>query len=116
VKIKFQADANLNEDIVNGVLRRIPEIDFQTAHEANLHRASDPEVLTIAAGEGRMLVTHDRKTMPAHFGKFIESRTSPGVLIVSQNTEVVRAIEELILIWIASEAEEYINSIRAFPL
>jgi len=54
VKIKFQADANLNEDIVNGVLRRIPEIDFQTAHEANLHRASDPEVLTIAAGASKL--------------------------------------------------------------
>jgi hypothetical protein len=32
MKIKFQADADLNEDIVTGVLRRMPEIDFQTAN------------------------------------------------------------------------------------
>jgi hypothetical protein len=36
MKIRFQADADLNEDIVTGVLRRVPEIDFQTATEAQL--------------------------------------------------------------------------------
>jgi len=32
--IRFQADVNIN--IVRGVLRREPTIDFQTAQEANL--------------------------------------------------------------------------------
>jgi hypothetical protein len=36
VKVRCQADADFNEDIVTGVLRRVPEIDFQTAHEAQL--------------------------------------------------------------------------------
>ena len=36
MKVRFQADADLNEDIVSGVLRRVPEIDFQTANEAEL--------------------------------------------------------------------------------
>ena len=116
MKIRFQADANLNEDIVNGVLRRVPEIDFQSAHDAGLERLSDPEVLRLAAREERILVTHDRKTMPLHFGKFIEAHTCPGVLIIAQDTEVHRAIEELILVWMASETEEYINSIRTLPL
>ena len=31
MKVRFQADADLNEDIVAGVQRRVPEIDFQTA-------------------------------------------------------------------------------------
>jgi predicted nuclease of predicted toxin-antitoxin system len=116
VKTRFQADANLNDDIVSGVLRRVPQIDFQTALEADLHELPDQEVLALAARDGRILVTHDRKTMPAHFGKFIESQASPGVLIISQNTEILRAIEELILIWMASEAEDYVNSIRTLPL
>jgi predicted nuclease of predicted toxin-antitoxin system len=68
VKIRFQADADFNEDIVAGVLRRLPEIDFQTANEAKLARLSDPEVLAKAAAEGRILITHDRKTVPLHFG------------------------------------------------
>jgi predicted nuclease of predicted toxin-antitoxin system len=116
VKIRFQADADLNEDIVAGVLRRLPEIDFQTAREAKLARLPDPEVLAKAAAEGRILITHDRKTLPIHFGKFIQVHSSPGVLIVSQKAEVLRIIEDLILIWFASDAEEYMNSIRTLPL
>ena len=30
MKIRFQADADLNEDIVSGVRRREPSVDFQT--------------------------------------------------------------------------------------
>jgi hypothetical protein len=116
VKPSFQADADLNEDIVSGVLRRVPEIDFQTANDAGFTSLSDPEILVVAASDGRILITHDRRTMPTHFGTFIETETSPGVLIVQQDTEIVRIIEDLILIWAASEAEEYINSIRTLPI
>jgi predicted nuclease of predicted toxin-antitoxin system len=116
VKIHFQADEDFNEDIVSGVLRRVPEIDFQTSREANLESLHDLEVLAAAAREGRVLVTHDRKTMPRHFGRFIETDVSPGVFIVSQRAGVPEIIEELILIWVASETEEYTNSIRTLPL
>jgi hypothetical protein len=36
MKVRFQADSDLNEDIVTGVIRREPRIDFQTANEASL--------------------------------------------------------------------------------
>lgn len=77
MKLRFQADADLNEDIVKGVLRREPGIDFRTAILAGLRGLGDLEVLTLAAEEGRILVSHDRKTMPRAFGKFIQSKTSP---------------------------------------
>jgi hypothetical protein len=51
VKLRFQADADLNEDIVKGVLRREPGIDFQTATSAGLRGLSDLEVLALAAVE-----------------------------------------------------------------
>ena len=115
MKIRFQADADLNEDIVAGVIRREPGIDFQTATEAELTGVLDEQVLAVAAREHRLLVTHDRKTMPAHFAEFIGREESPGVLIVSQRTSVAVVIEELLLIWEASEAEEYINRICKIP-
>jgi hypothetical protein len=46
VKVRFQADADLNEDIVTGVLRRQPQVDFQTANRAGFRFLSDVEVLT----------------------------------------------------------------------
>ena len=116
MKVRFLADQNLNDDIVSGVLRRLPEADFETAYDAGLEAASDAELLLFAAKEGQLLVTHDRKTMPIHFGRFIETQNSAGVLVISQDCEVSLAIEELVLVWEASEAEEYLNLIRPIPL
>ena len=77
--IKFQADNDLKRAIVNGVKRRQPAIDFQTAEEAQLDGISDEEVLSRAANEDRILVSHDRRTMPVHFGNFTTSQDSAGV-------------------------------------
>jgi len=116
VRIRFQADADLNEGIVTGVLRREGRIDFQTADEAGLRGLGDPDVLALAARERRIVVSHDRKTMPRHFAEFLRSNSSPGVFIVSQKTDLISAIEELVLIWAASEAEEWVNRLATIPL
>jgi predicted nuclease of predicted toxin-antitoxin system len=71
MKVRFQAGADLNQNILLATLRREPSIDFQTALAAGLASLSDREVLAMAASEGRVLVTHDRKTMPRHFAEFI---------------------------------------------
>jgi predicted nuclease of predicted toxin-antitoxin system len=114
--VRFQADADLNAEIVAGVLRREPSIAFQTADEANLRQVPDPEVLALAAQENRILVTHDRRTMPRYFADFILHHSSPGVFIIAQTMSVRAAIEELLLVWAASESEEWRNLIVELPL
>lgn len=116
MKLRFQADADLNQIIVKATLRCEPIIDFQTAQAAKLSGLKDEEVLALAAKESRILVTHDRKTIPHHFAVFIMSQTSPGVLIVPQKLQIANVVEDLILIWAVSEAEEWINRIRSLPL
>ena len=116
MKIRFQADADLNQNIVRATLRREPSIDFQTAHTAGLEGLGDKEVLALAAEQGRVLATHDRKTMPHHFGEFILSRSSPGILIIPQKLPVSQVVDDLILIWAATEAEEWVNRIFVLPL
>ena len=116
MKIRFQADADLNQIIVRATLRREPSINFQTAHTAGLEGLDDNDVLALATEQGRVLVTHDRKTMPHHFGEFILSKTSPGVLIITQKLPVALAVEDLLLIWAATEAEEWVNRIFVLPL
>ena len=64
MEIRFQADADLNQLLVSAVLRREPKINFQTAFQAKLANLEDPQVLQFAAAEQRILVTHDRRTMP----------------------------------------------------
>ncbi len=114
--IRYQADADLNQAIVTGVLRQEPNIDFQTAYEAQLSSLTDLEVLALAAEQKRILVTHDRKTMPYHFAQFLSTHQSSGVLIVSKSLEIEIVINELILIWSASDAEEWINRLAKIPL
>ena len=52
MKIRFQADVDLNEDIVKGILRREPGVDFRTAPSAGFRGLSDLEVLALAAADG----------------------------------------------------------------
>ena len=84
MKVRFQADADFNQNIVRAVRRRDPAIDFQTAHDARLHGVDDAMVLARAAEEGRLVVSHDYRTMPRHFATFVTTRTSAGVIMVSQ--------------------------------
>jgi hypothetical protein len=97
-------------------LRREPGIDFRTAWAAGLAGLSDQDVLALAARSGRLLVTHDRKTMPKHFTEFIAAQSSAGVLIVPQKLPVTQVVEDLILIWAATEAEEWKNMIYSLPV
>ncbi|MBI1747298.1 MAG: DUF5615 family PIN-like protein [Acidobacteria bacterium] len=116
MKVRFQADADLNQVIIKATIRHEPRIDFRTALTANLPGLRDKDVLALAARDGRVLVTHDRKTMPKHFADFITAETSTGVLIIPQRLSVAHAVEEITLIWTASEAEEWINRIYSLPL
>ena len=92
-------------------------MDFLTAHAAGLRGMADPEVLTLAAGQQRLLVSHDVSTMPGHFRAFkAAGKHSAGVLLLPQSLEVGAAIDELLLIWLASEASEWENRIAWLPL
>jgi hypothetical protein len=113
---RFQADEDFNQRIVLGLRRREAAIDFRDAHDGRVIGASDATVLRLAAESGRILISHDRKTMPAHLARFIESYSSPGVIIVSQELDVGVAIEDLLIFWAASDAEEWRNQLGFVPL
>lgn len=58
MRVRFQADADLNRHIIAAVKRREPLVDFQTTPEAGLMGLDDPTVLALASSEGRLLVSH----------------------------------------------------------
>jgi hypothetical protein len=77
----------------------------------------DPEVLALAAEQQRVLVSHDVGTMPAHFRAFRNAgKQSAGVFLIPQTLDMGIAIDELLLIWIASEAAEWENRLEWLPL
>jgi len=113
---RFQADADFNHKVLRGLRRREPALDFQDAHGGRVIGLPDREVLSIAAEMGRILVSHDRSTMPAHFAQFLTMRRSPGLIIVDQDLDIGRSIEELLLIWAATDIVEWLDKIGYVPI
>ena len=116
MRIQFQADADLRGVIITTLLRREPMINFQTAHDAGLAGLHDLKVLEIAARENRLLVSHDHTSMPIHFATFISGNMSSGVVIVPQHLPLNVVVDELMLIWVASDQSEWTNRISYLPL
>jgi len=113
---RFLADANLDQTIVAGVVRREPVIDFELPQRFIPEGMKDPQVLAVAASLGRILVTHDVRTMPRHFREFVTSNESPGVILIPRLMPIAQAIDEILLIWQISEADEWRNLLRWLPL
>src|SRR5438067_7119329 len=116
MRIKFQADADLDGRILRGLRRVAPEVDVRTAAEAGLAALEDPEVLRLAAEAGRILISQDRSTMPAHFQRFVSRSQSPGVFLLRPRVPMAVAIEELFFIPAPSKIGGGINRLAWFPL
>lgn len=75
----------------------------------------DSEVLAFAAENGFLLISHDVNTMPAEASaRIAAAQPMCGLFMVRQTQPIAPAIEARVLIWSASESEEWQNQIR-FP-
>jgi hypothetical protein len=115
LKIIFQADADLNPEIERGPRRREPAIDFRGAGGVIPDRASDPDVLRLAADAGRVLVSRDVGTMPDHFKRFVAEQESPGLLLIPSSKSIGAAFDGLSIVWLTWPAEEMRGQIRWLP-
>jgi hypothetical protein len=96
--IRFQADADLNQAIVSSTRQKESAIDFQSAFKAGLEGIPDPEILERADRQQRILVTHDRSSMPNHLrARLAAGQSSPGIRIVSQFGPLGPVVEALSL-------------------
>jgi predicted nuclease of predicted toxin-antitoxin system len=77
------SDENFNGDIVRGLLLRQPEMDLVRVQDVGLEGMDDPHVLDWAAGNGRVVLTHDRSTLRDFAFLRVEyAEPMPGVFVV----------------------------------
>jgi hypothetical protein len=114
VRIRFQADANLDPDIGLGLQRRDRSLDYRLASGVIPDGMPDLEVLKLAADDGRVLVSNDLR-MPKHLADFVAVSDSPGLLLVPSRMSIGETIEGLFLCWLSWTAEELRNQIRWLP-
>jgi hypothetical protein len=114
---RFLADHDLNEHLVCGVVRREPAIEFIRVRDIDMHERPDAEVLAYAAEHQMLVISHDVNTMPANaYTRIRAGALMAGLLMVKQSDPVGMVIDDLILIWSASEAEEWQNVVGFLPL
>ncbi|GAB4176583.1 MAG: hypothetical protein Fur006_07620 [Coleofasciculaceae cyanobacterium] len=77
----------------------------------------DPDILIWCEEHGFVLVTNNRTSMPPHLTNHLaQGRHVPGIFILNPNMSVGETIDELILIALASEDDEYQDYITHLPL
>jgi hypothetical protein len=117
VTVRFLADEDLDTDIIRGLHSREPAIDILDVKTAGLRGAADPEILELAACEDRVLITHDRNTMTRYFRDRLDAgMPAPGMFILPQQSAAIGAIiESLLLVWTASQSDEWRNQMVYLP-
>lgn len=115
--IRFLADHDLNEHIVAGVHRLDPSVEFQHVRDFGLQERPDDEVLEYAHREQWLVVSHDVNTMTAAASRRLENNLGLcGLLMVPQSEPVRNVIESLLLIWSATELEDWTDQVVFLPL
>jgi predicted nuclease of predicted toxin-antitoxin system len=115
--IPLLVDQNFNEHIVDGLTRRNAALDLIHVRDVGLADSPDPVILEWAAMQGRVLLTHDRKTIPrfAH-ARVAAGQPMPGVFLVSDDMPIGQAIDELLIAIHCLSRDECKDIVKYFPL
>jgi hypothetical protein len=114
--MKFLTDENFEGAIFRGLLRHKPYIDLVRVQDVGLSGADDPTILEWASEEGRILLTHDRRTMPRYaYQRMAIGKSIAGMLVMKATIPVSQAIEDILLIDAASVAAEWRNKVQDLP-
>ena len=115
--LKLLTDENFNGDILRGLRRRLPELDAVRVQDVELSAAGDCEILEWASAAGRILLTHDRETVPDFVYERIRSgQTTPGVFLVNDEVATGRIIEDLVIAIECLPPDECRDLVTYFPL
>ncbi len=114
--LRLLIDQDLDHVILRGLLLRVPNLDVITAHQVGLSNASDPELLAWAAEHERVVVTHDRRTMPYYAASRIaRAEKVAGIIIVSRQLPISQVINDLEIIVSCSDMVEWENVVKYLP-
>ena len=116
-RLRLLADEDFDNDIVRGLLQRLPDLDVVRVQDVGLGAAGDPEILEWTARHRRILLTHDVSTMkPFAYACVADGLPMPGAFVVSQTKPLEMIIEQLVLLAECSLEGEWEDRVRHIPL
>ena len=114
---RFLADENFNNALLRALLRRLPDLDVVRAQDLALAGAADPDLLAWAADAGRILLTHDARTIPGFaYARVRAGLPLPGVVVVTATADLGAALDDLHAMIGASGTDEWPDQVRFVPL
>src|SRR5271157_36503 len=114
--LRLASDADVHGDILNGLHRRLPEIDLVRVQDALPEQTPDPEVLAWAAAESRVLITNDRNTMVGFaYQRVAAGEPVPGLITTTNEQSVGSAIDDILLVAVYMPEEEIRGPGRRLP-
>ncbi|MBD2611665.1 MAG: DUF5615 family PIN-like protein [Nostoc sp. ZfuVER08] len=117
--LQYLIDENVNPIYPNQIRLREPDITIKVVGESETPPKStlDPEILYWCEDNNFILVTNNRTSMPVYLADHIAvNRHVPGIFILNPNLSIGENIEELIILALASEDDEYQDRIIYLPL
>lgn len=115
--MKFLADENFDGAVFRGLVRHLPDLDLVRVQDVGLTAADDPSILEWAAREGRILLTHDRRTMPGYaYRMMADGKKLAGMIVMKPNLPVGQIIADIELIEACSTSEDWVDKVIDLPL
>jgi len=117
--LHYLIDENLTPAYRTELLRRVPELTvWAIGHPgAPPKNTPDPEILRWCEAESALLLTNNRKSMPAHLAEHLAAgHHVPGILVLDETRSMGEIVAELILIAQVSREDEYQDRIVYLPI
>lgn len=115
--LSLLSDENFNGDIVRGMFLRQSNLDLVRVQDVGLREVNDPAILAWAASNARILLTHDRATMPDFaYERLANGEQVAGLFVVNDRMPIRQAIDELLLPVTCSEQAEWKGVVLYLPL
>lgn len=113
---RFLADEDFRIEIVAAVRRLEPAIEIVTTVKEGRAGSTDTEVLEFPSSSGRILLSHDVNTLRAEAeNRITAGKGIAGAFLTAQRNPTRPIAESIVLIWAASEAEEWLDRIAFIP-
>ena len=110
------SDENFHEAIVAGLHKQYPELDLVRIRDGELAGADDPTILAWAAEHHRVLLTHDRQTMPGYaYDRVRATLLMPGVFVVDDLCGIGPAIASIAIVVFCSLEGEWTDQVLFLP-
>lgn len=108
------AGENFSHRILLGIKLRAGNLDVLVAQNVGLAGKKDGPLLAWAAEQSRIVLTHDRQTVPKYTHERIQSQQPmPGVIVVSDTMPIGEAVEALTTYLECGVAEDFENSVTS---